>query len=187
MNVIDTGLPGVLMLEPTVREDERGYFFEVWQEVYHHALGVMGPFVQDNLSHSRRGVLRGLHLQWPMAQGKLVTVTFGQVFDVAVDVRRGSSTFGQWTSSVLSDTNHRQLWIPPGYAHGFAVLSDAATVQYKSTAPYVPTDELTIAWNDPTIGIAWPLTAPIMSRRDAIAPRLSEIAPDRLPTLIAVE
>ena len=186
MNKIDTALPGVVVLEPDVRVDDRGYFVELWQEARYEAMGIRGPFIQDNLSHSRRGVLRGLHLQWPQAQGKLVIVPHGEVFDVAVDVRRGSATYGQWTGLVLSAANHRQLWIPPGYAHGFAVLSEWATVQYKTTAPYVPQDEVTIAWDDPAIGIAWPLTVPLMSSRDATAPRLVEIAHEHLPTFSAL-
>ena len=166
--------------------DDRGYFVELWQQARYEAIGIRGPFIQDNLSHSRRGVLRGLHLHGPNAQGKLVVVPYGEVFDVAVDVRRGSPTFGLWTGTVLSGMNHRQLWIPPGFAHGFAVLSDWATVQYKTTAPYVPQDELTIVWNDPAIAIAWPLTAPLMSSRDATAPRLAEVAEERLPTFSAL-
>ena len=181
MNKIDTALPGVLVLEPDVRVDDRGYFVELWQEARYEAMGICGPFIQDNLSHSRRGVLRGLHLQWPHAQGKLVIVPHGEVFDVAVDVRRGSATYGQWTGLVLSAANQRQLWIPPGYAHGFAVLSEWATVQYKTTAPYVPQDEVTIAWDDPAIGIAWPSDSPLLSPRDAEAPTLAKISTSRLP------
>ena len=182
MKTIDTALPGVVVLEPDVRVDDRGFFVELWHEARYEAIGVRGPFIQDNLSHSRKGVLRGLHLQWPNAQGKLVVVPHGEVFDVAVDVRRGSPTFGRWIGTVLSGMNHRQLWIPPGFAHGFAVLSEGATVQYKTTAPYVPQDEVTVAWDDPAIGIEWPLTAPLMSPRDAAAPRLAEVDEARLPT-----
>lgn len=181
VNVTKTNLPGVLVLQPVVHADERGYFHEVWNDVRHAAMGVHGPFVQDNSSFSYRSVLRGLHLQWPAGQGKLVTVPQGDVFDVAVDVRRGSPTFGQWASVNLSESNHHQLWIPPGFAHGFAVLSESATLLYKITARYVPADEIAIAWDDPDIGIEWPLSVPLLSPRDAKAPRLSMIDPQRLP------
>ena len=181
MNVIKTTLPGVLVLEPVVHADVRGYFHEVWNDARHAAVGVCGPFVQDNLSMSRRSVLRGLHLQWPEGQGKLVTVPVGDVFDVAVDVRHGSPTFGCWASAHLSESNHRQLWIPPGFAHGFAVLSETAVLHYKITAPYAPAAEIAIAWDDPDLGIEWPLTSPLLSPRDQDAPRLAMIDPSLLP------
>ena len=180
MNVVQTALPGVLLLEPVVRSDERGHFCETWNDARYAAAGVASPFVQDNLSFSNGGVLRGLHLQWPCAQGKLIHVPFGAVYDVAVDVRVGSPTFGQWVGAVLDATTMRQMWIPPGFAHGFAVQSAGAVVQYKVTAPYEPSDEITIAWNDPRIGIEWPIAEPKLSPRDAAAPQLDDVM-TRLP------
>ena len=180
MNVVQTALPGVLLLEPIVRTDNRGHFCETWNDARYADAGVTGPFVQDNLSFSNGGVLRGLHLQWPSAQGKLVWASHGAVFDVAVDVRVSSPTFGKWTGVELSATTMRQMWIPPGFAHGFAVLSAGAVVQYKVTAPYEPSDEITIAWNDARIGIDWPIAAPQLSPRDAAAPPLVDVVA-RLP------
>ncbi len=180
MRVVATSLPEVLLLEPVVRGDERGYFSEVWNEPRYTALGITGPFVQDNLSYSKAGVLRGLHLQWPTAQGKLVWAPHGAVFDVAVDVRVGSPTFGAWTAVELSASNGRQLWIPPGFAHGFAAQDAEAVLHYKVTAAYEPTAEITIAWNDPALGITWPLSTPRLSARDSVAPSLADVV-SRLP------
>ena len=158
MKVIETSLPGVLILEPRVFGDDRGHFFESWnQQKFDAAVGHAVHFVQDNQSRSRRGVLRGLHFQRPPhAQGKLVRVTSGRVFDVAVDIRRDSPTFGRWAGVELSDENHRQFWIPPGFAHGFLTLSESADFLYKTTDYYAPHSEGAVFWNDPAIGIEWP-------------------------------
>lgn len=178
MHVEKTALDGVLLIEPEVYADERGYFLETHRaERYPFA----DPFVQDNLSCSRRGVIRGLHLQWPDPQGKLVYVVKGEVFDVVVDLRRGSSTYARWEGHKLSERNHRQVWIPPGFAHGFAVRSDQAWLAYKCTRPYAPQSELTIRYDDPDLAIGWPVEAPALSEKDAAAPRLAEIDPGRLP------
>lgn len=181
MNAIPTRLPEVLIIEPRVFGDERGYFFESWAAARYEAAGIAGPFVQDNISRSRRGILRGLHLQNPHAQGKLVSAVAGEVFDVAVDVRAGSPRFGQWVGVVLSDANRRQLWVPPGFAHGFCVTSDEAIFHYKCTDSYHPECEQSVRWDDPAIGIAWPVDAPTLNDKDRNAPRLAEIARDRLP------
>lgn len=160
MKVLPTALPEVLLVEPRVHADERGFFCESFnQRAFQEATGLSPDFVQDNHSRSVRGVLRGLHYQLPPhAQGKLVRVVRGTVFDVAVDIRRASPTFGQWVGEALSEENHRQLWIPPGFAHGFLVLSDVADVLYKTTDYHAPGHERCIAWNDPAIGIRWPDT-----------------------------
>jgi dTDP-4-dehydrorhamnose 3,5-epimerase len=170
MNVIQTALPGVLLFEPRVFGDERGFFFESFNDkVFTAAVGGPVAFVQDNHSRSSRGVLRGLHYQLPPhAQGKLVRVVRGEVFDVAVDIRAGSPTFGRWVGEVLSEQNKRQLWIPPGFAHGFVTLSETADFLYKTTDFYAPQAERCIAWNDPTIGIRWPYEGtPLVSAKDA--------------------
>jgi dTDP-4-dehydrorhamnose 3,5-epimerase len=182
MKVTPTSLPGVLMLEPRVHGDARGFFMESYNErEFNGALGQDVRFVQDNRSRSGRGVLRGLHYQLPPhAQGKLVRVDSGHVFDVAVDVRRASPGFGQWVGVELSAENHRQLWIPPGFAHGFLVLSDSADFLYKTTDYYAPECEQTIRWNDERIGITWPLAPgelPVVSPRDAAAPALASAQP----------
>lgn len=183
MKATTTALPGVLVLEPKVFGDERGFFFESFnQKAFDEAVGTSVTFVQDNHSRSAKGVLRGLHLQaHPHGQGKLVRVTRGRVFDVAADVRRESPTFGRWVGAELSADQHRQLWIPPGYAHGFAVLSEDADFLYKTTGYYAPASEITIRWNDPELAIAWPeLGAPyVLSERDAQAPLLAELPPIR--------
>jgi dTDP-4-dehydrorhamnose 3,5-epimerase len=181
MNLIATGLPGVLLLEPTVFGDARGFFMETWQAARYHDLGMPKSFVQDNHSRSRRGVLRGLHYQLTQPQGKLVWVTRGAVFDVAVDVRRGSPNFGRWYGCVLDDVDHRQLYIPPGFAHGFCVLSDEADFFYKCTDYYHPASERGIAWDDPAIGIEWPLHDVALSAKDQVNPRLAEQAIENLP------
>ncbi len=183
MNVTASPLPGVLVVEPKVYRDDRGHFVEAWSQARYEAAGLPMPFVQDNLSVSRRGVLRGLHLQNPHGQGKLVMVLQGSVFDVAVDVRVGSPHFGQWYGVELSGESGRQLYIPPGFAHGFAVTSAEAVFLYKCTTTYRPDCELSVRWDDPALGIAWPVADPVLSPKDAQAPLLNEIAPDRLPRL----
>ncbi|MFL5304771.1 MAG: dTDP-4-dehydrorhamnose 3,5-epimerase [Polyangia bacterium] len=174
MNVVAAPLAGVLVLEPTVHEDARGFFMETYQAVRYGSLGVAASFVQDNLSRSVRGTVRGLHFQHPQPQGKLVQTVRGTVFDVVVDIRRRSPTFQQWFAVELSDENRRQLWIPPGYAHGFCAISDVADVVYKCTTPYVPEANRAILWNDPDLGIAWPVREPILSPKDLAAPRLRD-------------
>ncbi|MDX2036092.1 MAG: dTDP-4-dehydrorhamnose 3,5-epimerase [Isosphaeraceae bacterium] len=181
MNRIETELPGVFLLEPRLFRDDRGYLTELFNSNRYADVGLDAPFVQDNLSRSRRGVLRGLHYQWPSAQGKLVTVIEGEVFDVAVDIRRGSPHFGKWVGATLSGENHRQIYIPPGFAHGFVVTGDSALVLYKCTALYNPGDEGSVLWNDPAIGIDWPTGDHILAAKDLAAPRLEAIAADRLP------
>jgi dTDP-4-dehydrorhamnose 3,5-epimerase len=180
MQVLSTALPGVLIIEPQVFRDARGFFVETFQADRYAALGMGGPFVQDNFSRSSYDVLRGLHLQNPNAQGKLVTVLRGKVRDVAVDVRRGSPTFGKHVSVELSEDDHRQFWIPRGFAHGFVVLSDGADVLYKCDALYNPKDELIVRWDDPALGIDWGITNPTVSARDAAGQRLAEVP--NLPT-----
>ena len=179
MHVIPTALAGVLVLEPRGFGDDRGFFMESYnRRSFAQATGLDIDFVQDNHSRSRRGVLRGLHYQLRQPQGKLVRVTHGAVFDVAVDIRRGSPTFGRWVGVELSADNHRQLWVPPGLAHGFVVLSDSADFLYKTTDYYAPEHERSIAWDDPAIGIDWPLaahgiTAPLLSAKDRAGQPLS--------------
>lgn len=175
MNVVETALPGVLLLEPRVFRDERGYFLETYQEARYAAAGIPKVFVQDNLSHSRRGTLRGLHFQEPHAQGKLVQVLRGAVLDVVVDVRRGSPTFGRSVTAELSEDNHLQMWIPEGFAHGFCVTSEVADFHYKCTDVYVPSANRTVLWNDPELAIAWPLSAPLLSPQDAQGAPLREM------------
>jgi dTDP-4-dehydrorhamnose 3,5-epimerase len=167
-------LPGLLLLEPKVFGDDRGFFMELFHARRYADLGVPGPFVQDNYSRSGRGTLRGLHFQEPQGQGKLVQVLAGSVYDVAVDVRRGSPTFGKWAAAELSSENRRQLWIPPGFAHGFCVLSESADFHYKCTTLYAPETERAIAWNDPDLAIPWPVREPILSGKDARAARLKD-------------
>jgi dTDP-4-dehydrorhamnose 3,5-epimerase len=181
MNVTPMSLPEVLLIEPQRFGDARGYFLETWREERYREIGIALPFVQDNLSRSARGILRGLHLQQPNAQGKLVSVLVGEVFDVAVDVRVGSPNFGKWTGATLSAEDHRQLWIPPGFAHGFCVTSESALFAYKCTAAYSAPDELGVAWNDPGIAIPWPTAEPKLSTKDAALPRLADIDKARLP------
>jgi dTDP-4-dehydrorhamnose 3,5-epimerase len=178
MKVERTALPGVLLVEPRIFRDERGLFLETFHDARNGEAGVAGPFVQDNFSRSRRGTLRGLHFQEPQAQGKLVQVLRGTVFDVAVDIRRGSPTFGKWLGLELDGETQRQLWVPPGFAHGFYVLSDEAEFMYKCTALYAPQCERSIRWNDPELGIAWPTPdrsdTPLLSKKDAEAPLLKD-------------
>jgi dTDP-4-dehydrorhamnose 3,5-epimerase len=168
-------LPDVLVVDPDVHKDDRGFFLETWHERKFREGGLPAAFVQDNHSFSQRGTLRGLHSQLRRPQGKLVRAVVGEIFDVAVDIRPGSPTFGTWAGEILSGENFRQLWVPPGFAHGFCVLSETAHVLYKCTAPYDREDEITIAWNDPQIGIAWPVDDPRLSPRDLAAPKLAEI------------
>lgn len=181
MNVLETSLPGVLIIEPKVFEDSRGFFLETWQQERYARYGIPASFVQDNLSFSAKGVLRGLHFQNPNQQGKLVSVIAGEVYDIAVDVRIGSPTFGQWAGVFLSGENHRQLWIPAGFAHGFCVISETVLFSYKCTDMYNPEAECGIAWNDPDIGIEWPIQNVILSPKDALHPRLRDIPIGRLP------
>ncbi len=166
-------IPEVLLLQPRIVRDGRGQFLETWHDERYAAIG-LPPFVQDNASLSRRGVLRGLHFQHPNGQGKLVTVLAGSVFDVAVDVRRGSPTFGQWVGRELSAENGQQLWIPAGFAHGFLVTSVEAVFVYRCTAHYAPDSEHSIRWDDPALAIHWPAVTPLLSAKDANAPLLSE-------------
>lgn len=182
MNIITTNLPGVLIIEPKVFGDSRGFFLETWQQQRYQQIGIDESFVQDNLSFSTKGVLRGLHYQQPNAQGKLVAVVAGAVFDVAVDIRCGSPTFSQWTGALLTGDNHRQFWIPPGFAHGFCVVSDTAYFTYKCTNFYSPQTEGGIIWNDPDIGIKWPLQEVILSDKDKQYQKLCDIPHDKLPT-----
>jgi dTDP-4-dehydrorhamnose 3,5-epimerase len=177
MQFLDTGLPGVTLIEPDVHQDARGFFLETWHERKYAEAGIRGPFVQDNHSHSGRGTLRGLHAQLRRPQGKLVRAVEGEMFDVAVDIRPASPSFGRWVGFVLSGANFRQLWIPPGFAHGFCVLSERVHVEYKCTEFYDREDEIAIAWNDPRVGIEWPVREPILSPKDAGARTLAEIAP----------
>jgi dTDP-4-dehydrorhamnose 3,5-epimerase len=179
MNVIRPELDGLLMLEPKVFGDDRGFFVETFQNQRYAALG-LGPFVQDNWSRSKQGVLRGLHFQEPRPQGKLVMVTRGAVWDVAVDIRRGSPTFGKHYGVELSEKNARQFWVPPGFAHGFVALTDETDFLYKCTEVYVPEADAAIHWADPQLGIPWPVSAPLVSGKDQKAPLLKD-AP-RLPT-----
>lgn len=177
MKVVPTDLPGVLIIEPRIFGDDRGFFLEVYQtERYRQEAGISLPFVQDNHSRSRRGVLRGLHAQKQHPQGKLVRVARGETFDVAADIDPLSPTFGRWVSVTLSDTNHRQLWIPPGYAHGFVVISEIADVEYKCTDYYHPQAEIGVIWNDPDLGIAWPIENPTLSEKDNRLPTLASLA-----------
>ncbi len=181
MKVTRMSLPEVLLVEPDRFGDARGYFLETWRQERYQAAGIALPFVQDNLSRSGHGTLRGLHLQHPNDQGKLVYVVEGEVFDVAVDVRVGSPNFGKWTGATLSAVEHRQLWIPPGFAHGFCVTREVALFAYKCTAAYSAADEVGVLWNDPALGIAWPLREPRLSDKDAALPRLAEVDRARLP------
>lgn len=174
-------LPDLMLFEPPVFRDTRGAFRELYNEGRFTAAGLHQRFVQDNLSLSHRHVLRGLHVQHPGAQGKLVCVLEGEVFDVSVDVRHGSPTFGEWAGFTLSAETANQLWIPPGFAHGFVVLSDHALFSYKCTELYAPGGEFSIRWDDPAIGIEWPVAAPLLSDKDAAAPLLHDHAPGRFP------
>lgn len=182
MKVTATELRDVLLIAPRVVGDARGWFFESWQRERYAEVGIVGDFVQDNQSFSGRGILRGLHIQNPFGQGKLVQVIQGEVFDVAVDVRRGSPDFGRWTGARLSGENKHQLWVPKGFLHGFSVLSDAALLSYKCTELYHPETEFAVRWDDPDIGIDWPGAGrPLLSDKDRDAPLLRDIPATRLP------
>ena len=185
MKIIETKLPGAVVIEPSVFGDSRGFFFESWNAERFGAHGLPTKFVQSNVSSSSKGVLRGLHYQWPRPQGKLVSVLEGEVFDVAVDIRRGSPTFGKWEGVVLSADNKRQFWIPEGYAHGFLGLSERVVFTYLCTDVWVKEMDSGIRWDDPQFGIEWPLIAPLLSDKDANAPLLVDIAEDRLPVFLA--
>ena len=181
MEIIETNLPGAIITQPKVFGDARGFFFETWNQQRYAGAGLPDAFVQDNLSFSRRGVLRGLHFQNPNAQGKLVYVLQGEVFDVAVDIRLGSPTFGQSVSVVLTAENKRQFYIPPGFAHGFCVTSETALFAYKCSDIYNPKAEGSVLWNDPDLGIDWPVTDPELSAKDAEGIRLADYPRERLP------
>lgn len=182
MTIDSTPLPGVLLATPLQHGDSRGWFMETWRETVWQEAGMAARFVQENASRSAAGTLRGLHFQHPHDQGKLVRVTQGSIFDVAVDIRRSSPTFGRWYGCVLDDVSWRQLWVPPGFAHGFLVLSEIADVSYKCTEYYHPEHEQCIRWDDPDIGIAWPLNGPpLLSHRDREAPVLRDL--HSLPTI----
>jgi dTDP-4-dehydrorhamnose 3,5-epimerase len=177
MKVSHTKLKGCVIIEPSVFGDDRGFFLETFQAVrYEQEAGIDLPFVQDNHSRSARGVLRGLHFQMTKPQGKLVRVVRGEVYDVAIDIRKGSPTFGEWEGIILSEDNKKQFWVPPGFAHGFVVLSDTADFEYKCTDYYDPSDEGSILWSDPDLDISWPITHPILSTKDESAKRLVDLS-----------
>jgi len=181
ISITDAPLPGVRVIGTTRFDDERGWFAELWNADRYRAAGLDIAFAQANVSFSRRGVLRGMHFQWPNAQGKLISVVSGSVFDVCIDVRVGSPTFGRWFGRVLSAENHQQLWVPEGLAHGFLVLSDTALVHYNCTVPYDAGSDRAIAWNDADVAVGWPHPPRTVSPKDAAAPRLAELRPDSLP------
>jgi len=181
VNVIETALPGVLIVEPKIFGDERGFFVETWQKQRYEQAGITASFVQDNAASSRQKTLRGLHFQNPNAQAKLVYALEGEVFDVTVDIRKGSPTFGHWAGVTLSANNARQVFIPEGFAHGYCVLSGSALVAYKCTEYYNPKTENSIRWDDPDIGIDWPVGDPVISEKDAAAPLFRDVDPARLP------
>jgi dTDP-4-dehydrorhamnose 3,5-epimerase len=179
LRFLETAIPGVVVVEPQVHRDGRGFFLETFHAEKYRAGGIDATFVQDNHSHSACGTLRGLHAQSPDAQGKLLRVIAGEIFDVAVDARRGSPTYGRFVSIVLSAENFKQVYLPPGLLHGFLVTSAEAQVEYKCTEYYRPDAEFSVAWNDPDLAIQWPVDAPILSAKDALAPRLAQVQ-DRL-------
>jgi dTDP-4-dehydrorhamnose 3,5-epimerase len=176
MKISHSKLKGCVIIEPRVFGDERGFFLETFQAVrYEQEAGIDVPFVQDNHSRSARGVLRGLHFQKTKPQGKLVRVVRGEVYDVAVDIRKGSATFGEWEGVILSEDNKKQFWVPPGFAHGFVVLSDIADFEYKCTDYYDPSDEGSLLWSDPDLDIPWPIANPVLSTKDESAKRLVDL------------
>lgn len=181
MNVKETTLEGLLLIEPDCHGDRRGFFMETWQRDRYRQYGIDVEFVQDNLSQSKQGVLRGLHFQYPFSQDKLVYVLEGEVFDVAVDIRKGSPTFGQWEGFYLSADNNNQVLVPGGFAHGFFVMSEKALFAYKCTDFYAPTAEKGIIWNDPQIAIKWPVEKPILSEKDLALPYLKDFKKGELP------
>jgi dTDP-4-dehydrorhamnose 3,5-epimerase len=174
LKFVETPIPGVIVVEPQVHRDDRGFFLETYHEPKYREGGIRESFVQDNHARSTRGVLRGLHGQFPNPQGKLVRVVEGEVFDVAVDVRRGSPAFGQYYGTALSQENFRQMYIPPGVIHGYVVISEVSQFEYKCTDLYQPENEFSVAWNDPTFGIEWPIAEPILSAKDQVAPLLRD-------------
>jgi dTDP-4-dehydrorhamnose 3,5-epimerase len=180
MNLITCDIPGLVVIEPKVFGDARGYFLETWNQQRYRDAGLDWSFVQDNISFSRRGILRGLHFQNPKGQGKLVYALQGEVFDVAVDLRKSSPTFGRWHGLTLSAENKRQFFVPAGFAHGFAVLSETAMFAYKCTEFYNPQNEMSLLWNDPEVGVQWPLEAPQLSEKDLRGVRLRDIPRERL-------
>jgi len=182
MKVRETELSGVLIIEPDAYHDKRGFFMESYNQRGYKELGIKESFVQDNLSFSAKGVLRGLHFQSPRPQGKLVQVLLGEVFDVAVDIRVGSPTFGKWVGVTLSSDNKRQLYVPPDFAHGFVVTGDSALFAYKCTDYFFPNHSVAIAWDDPQLGIKWPVAAPVLSDSDKAQPTLKDIDRNLLPT-----
>lgn len=181
MQIINTDLPGVLIIEPRVFGDQRGFFMETWNQAAYAAAGITATFVQDNLSLSKKGILRGLHFQKPNTQGKLVYVLQGEVFDVIVDIRFGSPTFGRSINVMLTADNKRQIYIPPGFAHGFCVTSDTALFAYKCTDKYNPQAEASVLWNDPDLNIPWPINNPELSAKDKQGIPLADLPRDRLP------
>ena len=185
MRVIATTLTDVKLIEPDVFGDARGYFYEGWNRARYAEHGLDFDVVQTNMSRSANGVLRGLHYQWPNPQGKLVSVLEGEVYDVAVDIRRGSPTFGHWTAAVLSAENERQMWVPPGFAHGFVVTSEHALFHYLVTTPYDRAADASLRWNDAALAIDWPVAAPSLSDKDTKAPLLADIPEARLPVYSA--
>jgi len=182
--VIETSLPGALIIEPQVFGDARGFFYESYNKGQWQNAGIDADFIQTNVSRSAKGVLRGLHYQWPNPQGKLVSVLEGEVYDVAVDLRRGSPTFGQSVGAMLTAENHRHLWLPEGFAHGFCVLSEFATFTYQCTALYDRVADAGIRWNDADLGIDWPLSTPLLSDKDTRTPLLRDVTPERLPVFL---
>ncbi|KZC16089.1 dTDP-4-dehydrorhamnose 3,5-epimerase [Rhodanobacter sp. FW510-R12] len=185
MKVIETALPGALIIEPQVFGDARGFFYESYNKARWIEAGIDVNFVQSNVSRSASGVLRGLHYQWPNPQSKLVSVLEGEVYDVAVDIRRGSPTFGQSVGVMLTADNHRHFWVPEGFAHGFCVLSEFATFTYQCTALYDPKTDAGIRWNDAALGIDWPISEPLLSDKDGKTPLLADVPPERLPVYAA--
>jgi dTDP-4-dehydrorhamnose 3,5-epimerase len=181
LRISETKIPGVLVFEPAVFSDDRGLFLETWSRQRYHDAGISAAFVQDNVSVSKKGTLRGLHYQHPQGQGKLVQVLNGLVFDVAVDIRLGSDTFGRSVSVTLSDSNHKQMYIPPGFAHGFCAMSDTAVFSYKCTNYYNASAEGGVLWNDPDLDINWPIDNPVLSTKDARYSRLKDIPQELLP------
>ncbi|MDD4455993.1 MAG: dTDP-4-dehydrorhamnose 3,5-epimerase [Syntrophotalea acetylenica] len=188
MEVVKTSLDGVLLVKPKVFGDQRGYFLETFRVQQYAELGIRIPFVQENHSRSRRGILRGIHYQNPRPQGKLVSVIRGAVFDVAVDIRPDSPNYGKWFGTILDDKEHHQLWVPPGFGHGFCVLSEVVDFVYKCTDYYMPEYDATIRWDDPDIGIEWPIDdEPVLSNKDKNAPRLEDVAKHNLPKVLSAQ
>jgi dTDP-4-dehydrorhamnose 3,5-epimerase len=184
VNTIETGIPGLIVIEPVVHGDARGFFMESWHSSRYQDAGIPGHFVQSNLSRSGPGVIRGLHYQFPHSQGKLLSVLDGRVFDVAVDIRTDSPTYRQWAVVELSAENHRQLYVPEGFAHGFCVLGETALLSYLCTEEYRADCDAAIAWDDPDIGIRWPIKDGRLSGKDSNAPLLRDVPADKLPRLL---